>query len=510
MRLLLLALSACASTAFTLIGGPQLACAEAPTASRPRPLLLSAAPPPPPRSSSKISVSNEMLAIGLPALAGLAVDPVASLVDTGFVGRMCGSGPLAGAAVAIAVFNLVSKSFNFLSPTTTSLVAAEADSEVGLERGVFTPPMAAVASSALAVALGGGAVIGAGMACFASPLLGALGVPQGSALHAPGRAYLLARAVGTPASLALLALQGTFRGARDTATPLRAALIGTAINLVLDPLLIGLFAWGVAGAAIATSLSQYAGVVLLMRALSRRCSGPLFPPGTRRLFGLPTPRRAVCRRVALAGSVLTARTLFGMAAFSYSTVAAGSLGVAAGAAHQVCLQLWFATSLLADAIAIAAQPLLATCLAQREQSGARQVVRQSLLLGAAAGFATAAALALSGPTLCRLFTSDPAALAAAAEVWPLVVASQPLNTLAFSVDGLLYGARDFRYCALVMGGASAAAISVMALGRRRLGLKAVWCGLALLMAVRTLGAVGRIASGTGPWAALGPWSSPDE
>jgi hypothetical protein len=103
MRLLLLAWSACASTALTLLGGPQLACAEAPTASRPRPLLLqlsAAPPPPPPRSSSTISVSNEMLAIGLPALAGLAVDPVASLVDTGFVGRMCGSGPLAGAAVA--------------------------------------------------------------------------------------------------------------------------------------------------------------------------------------------------------------------------------------------------------------------------------------------------------------------------------------------------------------------------------------------------------------------------
>ena len=137
------------------------------------------------------------------------------------------------------MFNLVSKSFNFLSPTTTSLVAAEADSVVGLERGVFTPPMAAVASSALAVALGGGAVIGAGMAACATPLLGALGVPQSSVLHAPGRAYLLARALGTPASLALLALQGSFRGARDTATPLRAALIGTALNLALDPLLIG-------------------------------------------------------------------------------------------------------------------------------------------------------------------------------------------------------------------------------------------------------------------------------
>ena len=99
LRLLPLALSACASTALTPLSGPQLAFAEA--SSRPRPLLLSAAPPPPsPRSYSKISVSSEMLAIGLPALAGLAVDPVASLVDTGFVGRMCGSGPLAGAAVA--------------------------------------------------------------------------------------------------------------------------------------------------------------------------------------------------------------------------------------------------------------------------------------------------------------------------------------------------------------------------------------------------------------------------
>ena len=60
-----------------------------------------------------------------------------------------------------------------------------------------------------------------------------------SALHAPGRAYLLARALGTPASLALLALQGAFRGARDTATPLLAALVGTGLNLILDPLLIG-------------------------------------------------------------------------------------------------------------------------------------------------------------------------------------------------------------------------------------------------------------------------------
>eukprot|EP00908_Phaeocystis_cordata_P020401 Transcript_32063.p2 GENE.Transcript_32063~~Transcript_32063.p2 ORF type:complete len:523 (+),score=176.60 Transcript_32063:65-1633(+) len=464
-----------------------------------------ASPPPPPPS---LSVGREMMAIGLPALAGLAVDPIASLVDTAFVGRMCGSGPLTGAAVAIAVFNLISKTFNFFSPATTSLVAAEADAVVGLERGAFTPPMAGVASSALAVAMGGGLLIGGAMAVLATPLLSVLGLPPSSALHAPGRAYLLARALGTPASLALLALQGAFRGARDTATPLLAALVGTGLNLILDPLLIGarLLNWGVAGAALATSASQYAAVAMLTRALARRCGDECYAAGQGRFLGLPAPRPALCRRVALAGSLLTLRTLAGMASFSYSTVAAASLGAASGAAHQVCLQLWLATSLLADAIAFAAQPLLATCLAAKERRGARGVVRQALLLGAAAGAATAAALGLAGPALCRLFTTDPAALAAAATLWPLVVWSQPLNTLAFTLDGLLYGARDFRFCALAMGAASATAISTMALGRGRLGLRAVWCGLSLLMAVRTLGAVGRIASGTGPWAALGPWT----
>ena len=511
------------------------------------------------------------MAIGLPALAGLAVDPIASLVDTAFVGRMCGSGPLTGAAVAIAVFNLISKTFNFFSPATTSLVAAEADAVVGLERGAFTPPMAGVASSALAVAMGGGLLIGGAMAVLATPLLSVLGLPPSSALHAPGRAYLLARALGTPASLALLALQGAFRGARDTATPLLAALVGTGLNLILDPLLIGarLLNWGVAGAALATSASQYAAVAMLTRALAVRPYAELRTPGEQRIassaphalgprVGTAPLRRRVLRGGAgplpgaarAAPRALPARRAGGLAADAPHPRRDGLLlvlhrrrrvarrgqrrgapGARAAAPRrlltrspawspppisrdlspaplhlQVCLQLWLATSLLADAIAFAAQPLLATCLAAKERRGARGVVRQALLLGAAAGAATAAALGLAGPALCRLFTTDPAALAAAATLWPLVVWSQPLNTLAFTLDGLLYGARDFRFCALAMGAASATAISTMALGRGRLGLRAVWCGLSLLMAVRTLGAVGRIASGTGPWAALGPWT----
>ncbi|CAK9136700.1 unnamed protein product [Ilex paraguariensis] len=67
----------------------------------------------------------EILSIALPAALALAADPIASLVDTAFVGHL-GSVELAAVGVSISVFNLVSKLFNIpLLNITTSFVAEE-------------------------------------------------------------------------------------------------------------------------------------------------------------------------------------------------------------------------------------------------------------------------------------------------------------------------------------------------------------------------------------------------
>ncbi|KAL1512354.1 hypothetical protein AB1Y20_005614 [Prymnesium parvum] len=463
------------------------------------------------------SISREMLAIGLPALLGFAIEPVASLVDTAFVGRLCGTADLAGAGVAIAVFNLLAKMFNFLSPATTSLVAAAAGGAADRPppRGSFTPPMARVATSSLAVAFAIGSCLSALILALAAPLLTALGVPLASALRRPARAYLAARAVGAPATLMLLALQGAFRGARDTTTPLRALCLATVVNLALDPLLVAQrgLGWGVAGAAAATSASNIAAALVLTRALASRCADPAASEtrgGARplRVFGLPPPSIAECKRVALAGSFLTLRTLGVVGTLSYSSIAAGKLGATAGAAHQVCSQLWFATSLLADAVAVAAQSLLARCLAASDRLGAISVIRQSLFAGMLVGLVAMGGMLLGGKALCALFTSDPDVLSAALAIWPLVVWSLPLNTMAFTIDGILYGATDFQFCALMMACSSVPAVAAMALGARRHGLAAVWGGLALLMGLRSVFGVARITSRRGPWAALRPPLSP--
>jgi putative MATE family efflux protein len=91
----------------------------------------------------------------------------------------------------------------------------------------------------------------------AKPLLGYMGVKQGSAMLMPALKYLVVRSLGAPAVLLSLAMQGVFRGLKDTKTPLYATVAGDATNIVLDPIFMFVFQYGVSGAAIAHVISQY-------------------------------------------------------------------------------------------------------------------------------------------------------------------------------------------------------------------------------------------------------------
>ena len=67
-------------------------------------------------------ISREIVRLGVPALGALAADPLVSLVDTAFVGRL-GTVELGALGVATAIFTLMFVTFNFLAYGTTSLVA---------------------------------------------------------------------------------------------------------------------------------------------------------------------------------------------------------------------------------------------------------------------------------------------------------------------------------------------------------------------------------------------------
>ena len=106
----------------------------------------------------------------------------------------------------------------------------------------------------------------------------------GPAVEAHAIAYIRIRLLGAPAVLLTLVGFGALRGLQDMRTPLWVALGVNLLNALLDiPFIFGfgpMPALGVAGAAWASVIAQYLGLVWLLRRLYAT-SRPVLPPRPR-------------------------------------------------------------------------------------------------------------------------------------------------------------------------------------------------------------------------------------
>ncbi len=437
---------------------------------------------------------REILALAVPALGALAADPLVSIVDTIFVGRL-GVTPLAALGVNTSVFSLAFVVFNFLAYGTTPRVARAVGAGDRAAAGKVT-----VQALVLAGAIG--LVVVLALEAFAEPIVATMGA-RGE-LRGPAISYLRIRALAGPAVLLIMAGHGVFRGFQDTRTPLLVTLGLNLVNLALDPLLIFGLGWGLEGAAAATLIAQWTGAIWFLWLLLRSRREEL---GT----SLRLPRPSELLPFLRISGELTLRTLSLMGTLALATAVATRVGTVQVAAHQVGSQLWLLLALIVDALAVAAQAMVARYRGAGEPRTAREAANRLLAWGLGTGAVLSLLFLLLRDLLPQLFTTDPDALAAVATIMPFVIWMQPLNALVFVWDGVFLGAEDFRFLAVQMalsGLAAAIVLSlVLPLGW---GLGGVWWGIVTLMVVRfvTLGSrywrVGRrLAAGRGGPGSIG-------
>jgi MATE family multidrug resistance protein len=424
---------------------------------------------------------TEILRLGLPALGALAADPLVSLVDTAFVGRL-GAGSLGSLAVAAAVFGVAFGLFNFLAYGTTPLVAR------ALGRGE-RDEAGRIAVAAGIVGVGLGVAAAAVLIPAARDILGLMGAGEDTIDGAA--TYLRIRSLALPAVMLVITGHGVFRGFQDTRAPLVVTLGLNAVNLVLDPILIFGFDQGLAGAAWATVVAQWIGAIWFVLLLARR----------RDRLGLSwaLPTRRDVRLLLGAGRALVMRTGSLLAVLTLATAVAARIGTSAVAAHQVLFQIWFFLSLVLDALAIAGQAMIGKTLAH-DAGEAAEISRRLLVLGLWFGSAISLVLLLVWPWLPGWFSNDPAVVDALHGVYPFLVVMQPLNALVFVWDGIVIGATDFSYLAWSMAGAAALSGGVLlAVLPTGWGLAGVWWAVVVLM-------LGRAAT-LGAWQLRGPLSA---
>ncbi|XP_013629727.1 protein DETOXIFICATION 44, chloroplastic isoform X2 [Brassica napus] len=461
-------------------------------------IVESPEPDPDPKPEHGIgNIGMEIMSIALPAALALAADPITSLVDTAFVGHI-GSAELAAVGVSVSVFNLVSKLFNVpLLNVTTSFVAEEQaiaakdDKDSTETRKKVLPSV----STSLVLAAGVGIAEAIALSLGSDYLMDIMAIPFDSPMRIPAEQFLRLRAYGAPPIVVALAAQGAFRGFKDTTTPLYA--VGNVLNAILDPILIFVLGFGISGAAAATVISEYLIAFILLWKLNENVV-------------LLSPQIQVGRanQYLKSGGLLIGRTVALLVPFTLATSLVAQKGPTQMAGHQICLEIWLAVSLLTDALAIAAQSLLATSFSQGEYKQAREVLFGVLQVGLATGTGLAAVLFIGFEPFSSLFTTDSEVLKIALSGTLFVAGSQPVNAIAFVLDGLYYGVADFGFAAYAMVIAGFISSLVMLLAAPTYGLAGIWTGLFIFMALRLVAGAWRLGTRTGPWKML--WLAPDK
>jgi MATE family multidrug resistance protein len=265
----------------------------------------------------------------------------------------------------------------------------------------------------------------------------------------------------------------TLQAMHKVAPVVGAIALANVLNAGLNQLLIfgglGIPPLGVAGSALATTISRWA-MVLGLVYIARRELLPVLHPVRRAAFRWP----AIGRMLRL-GVPIGLQLEIEMATFGAVAMLMGSFGTLQVASHQVALNLASLTFMVPMGVGMGAAALVGRAVGRGDPIAARAAARSALVLGA--GFMCLTALMFLGVPrlLASLYTNDPGVIAFAAVLLPLAGVFQVFDGLQVVSAGILRGLGDTRAPMII----------------NLIGFVVIGLGMSLFLAFRTsLGAVG--------------------
>jgi putative MATE family efflux protein len=212
---------------------------------------------------TKIPLRRAVFLLAVPMVLELVLESTFAVVDIFFVAKL--------GASAVATVGLT-ETMLFLLYSVGMGLAMAVTAVVARRIGEGKPEEAAVtAVQAIWIALLASLPFAVAGIVFAQDLLRLMGADAWTLTH--GYPYMQWALGGNVVIMLLFTINAIFRGAGDAAAAMRVLWVANALNIVLDPLLIFGFgpvpAFGVEGAAIATTIGRGAGVLMQLWILFR-------------------------------------------------------------------------------------------------------------------------------------------------------------------------------------------------------------------------------------------------
>ena len=366
--------------------------------------------------------------LAIPAIIAGISEPILSLTDAAIVGHMSDHATESLAAVGIVTAFLsmliwvLGQSRSAISSIISQYVGANKLNEVK-----------ALPSQAIAIIL-----IIATIICFIT-------YPLSKSIFSLYNAsdlllyycvsYYKIRVIGLPLTLYVFAVFGVFRGLQNTYYPMKIAISGATINILLDFVLVyGIKDWflplNLQGAAIASVLSQFLMAILATYYLLKKTEIPL-------IFS-NTLNKEIPKFLNMIGHLIV-RTLALNTALYFATRFATGYGDEYIAAYTISINLWFFAAFAVDGYASAGNILSGKLFGAKEFKLlfelSNRLFRYAIIVGVTMGSIGA----LLYKPIGVAFTNDPLVLEIFYEVFWVVLLMQPICALAFVFDGVFKG-----------------------------------------------------------------------
>lgn len=189
-----------------------------------------------------------LVKLSVPATIGMMVNAVYNFVDAIYIARGVGTNAIGGLAIAFPVQMLVMAFGGLLGMGAASVISRNLGSG-NRERAATAVGNTLVLSSILGVVI---AVVGL---IFLDPLIYLLGASD--ILHGFAKDYLSIILIGGIFMTVAMVASVLVRSEGQAKVAMRIMIIGAGLNIVLDPIFIFVFKLGIAGAAWATTISQF-------------------------------------------------------------------------------------------------------------------------------------------------------------------------------------------------------------------------------------------------------------
>ncbi|SHG55812.1 MATE family efflux transporter [Flagellimonas flava] len=299
--------------------------------------------------------------------------------------------------------------------------------------------------------------------------------------------YYSIRVWGFPLTLFTFAIFGIFRGLQNTFYPMVIAILGAALNIILDFALV----YGIEGVIPAMYLDGAAWASLISQAVMAILVFILLLKKTDISLKLVFPLNKELKRLVFMSLNLFVRALALNAALILAVREATALGDRFIGAHTIAINLWLFAAFFIDGYGAAGNSMGGKLLGAKDYTGLWKLAQKIIAYGMVVSFILMLLGFVFYNSVGTIFSNDAIVLSAFYSIFFIVILGLPMNTLAFVFDGLFKGLGEMKYLRNVLLSATFLGfIPTLYIGKAiGWGFYAIWIAFVVWMLIRGLALV---------------------